>query len=102
MDSLCVQTMEEQYLMPFEKFSAISPMCYSDNNSDERKLPEGNSTQRQRQRARMWDRMKDTEECLIELAGDNGAELKAELRYVGGCMCGLCVAIVAGACLYTC
>ena len=36
-----------------------------------------NSKQQQRQRARMWDRMKDAEECLIELAGDDGAELKA-------------------------
>jgi len=50
----------------------------------------------------MWDCMKDAEECLIELAGDDGAELKSELRYVGGCMSGFCVAIVAGACFYTC
>jgi hypothetical protein len=58
--------------------------------------------QQQQQQARMWDHMKDAEKCLIELAGDDGAELKSELRYVGGCMSGFCVAIVAGACLYTC
>ena len=49
----------------------------------------------------MWDRMKNAEECLTELAGDDVAELKAELRYGGGCMCGFCVGIAAGACLYT-
>jgi hypothetical protein len=37
-----------------------------------------NSTQQQRQRARLWDRIKDAEDCLIELTGDDGAELKAE------------------------
>ena len=58
--------------------------------------------QQQQQQARMWDRMKNAEECLTELAGDDVAELKAELRYGGGCMCGFCVGIAAGACLYTC
>jgi len=62
-------------MMPFQKMAAVSPACYEDNDKDEDAQP----LHAQRARMRKWDRLKDAEEYLIEMACDQGAAVKEEL-----------------------
>ncbi|KAF5826790.1 hypothetical protein DUNSADRAFT_2057 [Dunaliella salina] len=76
----CVQVVDEQMMMPFEKLSDLSPACYEDNSKDDNEEWKESGTSNAPQgpaRARKWDRLKDAEECIVEMAGENGPAVRS-------------------------
>jgi len=59
------------------------PSIYDDNSKDEdeeARQAGRHAGPSQRARLRKWDRMKDAEDCLMELAGEQASVVREELR----------------------
>jgi len=71
-------------MLPFDKLVSISPVCCEDNSKDKddkaRKHTSDNLPQRELMRTRKKDLLQDTQDCLVETAGDAGPTLRAKVR----------------------